>query len=228
MIIALCSSDFYWKSDRIIAKYLLCRMSKQIFKELFKVVRLQSVWKVFPPRFKVHCHLDVLYVFKYRPYSHVHAGLHSTAHPQRKLPIIFCITPHASPTYSPLAFCWTLFHLTETGTFLLSTVWIIAIDKWTENKYSNGLHKNICFDWQLKVFPLSARFHVSSNGFPSPAFETWKWHSPNCQFSKNILNVEYSSAALILLITERSWNSDFLLSFTVCIAGPAERSTEVL
>lgn len=37
----------------------------------------------------VHYHSDVWCMFKYRPYSHVHAWLHSTAHPQRKLPIIF-------------------------------------------------------------------------------------------------------------------------------------------
>lgn len=73
-------------------------------------------------------------MFKYRPYSHVHAWLHSTAHPQRKLPIIFCITPHTSPTYSPLTFSRTLFHLMETVTLLLSTVWIIVIDKLIERE----------------------------------------------------------------------------------------------
>lgn len=91
--------------------------------------------KSFFPLFEVvHYHLDMWYMFKYRPYSHVHAWLPSTAHPQRKLPIIFCITPHTSPTYSPLTFSRTLFHLMETITLLLSTVWIIVIDKLIERE----------------------------------------------------------------------------------------------
>lgn len=148
MIIALCSSDFSCKSDRIITKYLLCRMSRQNFKELFKVVRLQSIWKekFFPVFEVVHYRLDVWCTFKYRPYSHVHAWLHSTAHPQRKLPIIFCVTPHTSPTYSPFTFSRTLFHLMETN--------LVASNSLNHSHGQNNWERNVPVDY-IKTFVLT-------------------------------------------------------------------------
>lgn len=147
-------------------------------------------------------------MFKYRPYSHVHAWLHSTALPQRKLPIIFCITPHSSPTYSPLTFSRTLFHLMETVTLLLSTVWIIVIDKLIEREMFQRTSQKTLF-WVTVKSCSTLNFYVSSHAFSSPAFETWKWYSPNCLFSKNILDPG-AKTLLILLSTERPWRPDFL------------------